>query len=141
MEIPERGHSAGGEQGDQATAVLDSESAGLVYHRGGGVPAAQHRRRGGPVLQLPSRPAGDDSQPHRRSGGSGPASGEPLHGAAMSSFGCASADSWIRFPTGVSSWTLELQTASFHIDLLYLPRARSCMGQRVSLFLAGETAW
>ncbi len=42
---------------------------------------------------------------------------------------------------GVSSWTLELLTASFHIALLYLPRAQSCMGRRVSLYLAGETAW
>jgi hypothetical protein len=42
---------------------------------------------------------------------------------------------------GVSSWELELLTASCHIALLYLPRARSCNGRRVSLFLAGETAW
>ncbi len=73
---------AGGEQSGQATAVLDRKSAGLVYQRGGGVPAAQHRRRGEPVLQLSSCPTGDDSEPHRRRGGGGPASGEPLYGAA-----------------------------------------------------------
>ncbi len=67
--------------------------------RGPGLPARRGRSgcAGEPVFQLPPRPAGDDSQPHRRPGGSGPASGEPLHGAAPSSFGCAYAD---RHPEG-----------------------------------------
>jgi hypothetical protein len=73
-----RGRSAGGEQSGQATAVLDRESAGLVYQRGGGVSAAQHCRQGEPVLQLSSRPAGEvDSEPHRRPGGGGPAPANP----------------------------------------------------------------
>jgi hypothetical protein len=56
-------------------AVLDRESAGLVYQRGGDVQAAQHRRRGEPVFQLYSRPAGDDSEPHRRAADSHAGSG------------------------------------------------------------------
>jgi hypothetical protein len=60
----------------------------LVQQRGGGVPAVQHRRRGEPVLQLSSCPAGDDSEPHRRSGGGGPTSHGPLHGAPLLPLGC-----------------------------------------------------
>ena len=77
-----------GKQGGQATAVLDRESAGLVHQCGGGIPAAQHRRRGEQVFQLSPRPAGGDSEPHRRPGGGRPASAEPLHGAAAPPLGC-----------------------------------------------------
>jgi hypothetical protein len=42
---------------------------------------------------------------------------------------------------GVSSLTLMPPTASFHTVLLCLPRAPSCLAQRVSLSLARETAW
>jgi hypothetical protein len=41
----------------------------------------------------------------------------------------------------VSLWTPVLPTASFHTALLCLPRDPSCLARRVSLFIAGETAW
>jgi hypothetical protein len=40
------------------------------------------RRADSSTVSNSPRPAGGDSEPHRRPGGGGPASAEPLHGAA-----------------------------------------------------------
>ncbi len=47
---------------------LYHQSTVLVHQRGGGFPAAEHRRQGVQVLQLPARSPEGDGQPLRRPG-------------------------------------------------------------------------